>query len=215
FEEQIELHNYGSREAIVPLEIRVGGDFSHIFAVKRRMLGERSGAAADSGTFTQRGPKEYCMEAPDDRQGVRVLLRFDRLAREADMHSGRLRFQLTVPPEGSAELHLECDARGPAAQAVSPRGPAPTLESPPTVRARGDLGGALVRAYDRAMRDLYALAIRGRTIGLTEGDESVAYAAGIPWYIALFGRDALITSHMTLPYAPAFAAGSLRALSRL
>jgi glycogen debranching enzyme len=38
-------------------------------------------------------------------------------------------------------------------------------------------------------------------------------AAGLPWFMALFGRDSLITSYEMLPFAPELAATSLRALA--
>jgi N-terminal domain of (some) glycogen debranching enzymes len=37
-------------------------------------------------------------------------------------------------------------------------------------------------------------------------------AAGVPWYVALFGRDSLITSVQALPFIPDAAAGALRLL---
>ncbi|EQD47222.1 amylo-alpha-1,6-glucosidase protein, partial [mine drainage metagenome] len=40
-------------------------------------------------------------------------------------------------------------------------------------------------------------------------------AAGIPWFVSLFGRDALTASFQTLAVSPRFALGSLRALGSL
>ncbi|MHB8877202.1 MAG: amylo-alpha-1,6-glucosidase [Myxococcaceae bacterium] len=40
-------------------------------------------------------------------------------------------------------------------------------------------------------------------------------AAGVPWFVSLFGRDALIVSLQTLALAPRFAVGTLRALAAL
>jgi glycogen debranching enzyme len=39
-------------------------------------------------------------------------------------------------------------------------------------------------------------------------------AAGIPWFVAAFGRDALLTAYFLLPYRPDVAAGTLRYLAR-
>ena len=40
-------------------------------------------------------------------------------------------------------------------------------------------------------------------------------AAGIPWFLSLFGRDALTVSLQTMSLSPRFALGSLRALGAL
>ena len=38
-------------------------------------------------------------------------------------------------------------------------------------------------------------------------------AAGLPWFMALFGRDSLITSYQMLPFKPELAGATLRALA--
>jgi glycogen debranching enzyme len=40
-------------------------------------------------------------------------------------------------------------------------------------------------------------------------------AAGLPSFMALFGRDSLLTAYMTLPFQPRLAATTLRALAAL
>jgi len=40
-------------------------------------------------------------------------------------------------------------------------------------------------------------------------------AAGIPWFVALFGRDSLITAMQTSLVYPAFARGALEILGEL
>jgi glycogen debranching enzyme len=43
---------------------------------------------------------------------------------------------------------------------------------------------------------------------------SVAVAAGAPWFMALFGRDSLLSSYLALPLEPELALGTVRALAR-
>jgi glycogen debranching enzyme len=44
-------------------------------------------------------------------------------------------------------------------------------------------------------------------------DEATLPAAGLPWFMALFGRDSLLTSFQALPYLPTLAATTLRVLA--
>lgn len=49
---------------------------------------------------------------------------------------------------------------------------------------------------------------------MTHTDDGSYVAAGIPWYVALFGRDSLITSRFCLPFNPSIARESLCLLAR-
>jgi glycogen debranching enzyme len=84
----------------------------------------------------------------------------------------------------------------------------------------------LRRAYRRSIQDFAALQIlpaADTTAGLDspapggagDGRDEFIIAAGIPWYMTLFGRDSLITAYQALPFFPAAAKGTLRALARL
>ncbi|HEY3101253.1 MAG TPA: amylo-alpha-1,6-glucosidase [Methylomirabilota bacterium] len=59
----------------------------------------------------------------------------------------------------------------------------------------------------RSRHDLHLL--------LTETADGFVPYAGIPWYVAPFGRDALITASQLLPFEPEIARGTLRYLARL
>ena len=59
----------------------------------------------------------------------------------------------------------------------------------------------------RSRHDLHLL--------LTETPDGFVPYAGIPWYVAPFGRDALITALQLLPFEPEIARGTLRYLARL
>jgi glycogen debranching enzyme len=71
-------------------------------------------------------------------------------------------------------------------------------------RALDDLGALRMRRVDKD-----AVAHGG------DGIEEMVPAAGIPWFVSLFGRDALVVSLQTLSLSPGLAAGSLQALAAL
>ena len=67
---------------------------------------------------------------------------------------------------------------------------------------------ALTLTYEASLSDLGALRMHpDLTSGVT------LPAAGLPWFMALFGRDSLITSFQALPYLPGLAATTLHALA--
>ena len=62
------------------------------------------------------------------------------------------------------------------------------------------------RVMERSLVDLASLRI--------DGDDGVLLAAGVPWFLTVFGRDALIAAWMALPVDPKLAAATLRHLAR-
>lgn len=64
-------------------------------------------------------------------------------------------------------------------------------------------------AFDRSVTDLAALRMRA-----SSGSTPLP-AAGMPWFMAIFGRDTIITSLQTLIFGPHLAIGALDALAQL
>ena len=55
----------------------------------------------------------------------------------------------------------------------------------------------------------------GMRMGTTAHPDDTFLAAGVPWYLTLFGRDSIWAARMLLPIDLGPAAGTLRALARL
>ena len=66
----------------------------------------------------------------------------------------------------------------------------------------------LSATYRRSLVDLAAL----RFSPLSAGRRSLP-AAGLPWFMTMFGRDSIFTSLQALPFAPELAATTLRELA--
>jgi glycogen debranching enzyme len=67
---------------------------------------------------------------------------------------------------------------------------------------------SIARTYRASLSDLAALRIHPDL-----SEHATLPAAGLPWFMAMFGRDTLITSLQTLPYLPGLAATTLRVLA--
>jgi glycogen debranching enzyme len=68
---------------------------------------------------------------------------------------------------------------------------------------------AAVQLYMKSLVDVAALRFRPDTM-----PEHSLPAAGLPWFMALFGRDSLLTSYQMLPFNPELAATTLHALAQ-
>ncbi|MGZ6260881.1 MAG: amylo-alpha-1,6-glucosidase, partial [Candidatus Limnocylindrales bacterium] len=65
----------------------------------------------------------------------------------------------------------------------------------------------LQKALERSLGDLAMLR--------SQLDDQTFYAAGVPWFVALFGRDSLVAAHEVLAFDTQLAADTLRLLARL
>jgi hypothetical protein len=114
------------------------------------------------------------------------------------------RWQLEVPANGAAQIGWRAelaDERAVVASASS--APGWDAAAVPATEPR------LRRWVDRALEDLAALRITLR------GQDEPFLAAGAPWFLTMFGRDALWAAQFLLPLDPGLALSTVRALARL
>ncbi|MET8473095.1 glycogen debranching N-terminal domain-containing protein [Streptomyces sp. NPDC006422] len=121
-----------------------------------------------------------------------------------DVRGTDLVWRLRLEPHGEAELRLTVTAHphgGPQLAAEPVRGGEHGLRDAPD-----DLDKACAQGLSDL--DLLTVAVPG-----LDGEPVSVPAAGVPWFLTLFGRDSLLTSYFMLPYRPALAAGTLSALA--
>ncbi|MET9498437.1 glycogen debranching N-terminal domain-containing protein [Streptomyces sp. NPDC006552] len=116
----------------------------------------------------------------------------------------RLGWRLSLPAHGRAEVRLRVTAH--------PHGgaPAAALRTDPDARQLDGPGGELGLACAQGLADLDLLTVPATGVA---GTPVAVPAAGVPWFLTLFGRDSLLTSYFMLPHRPALAAGTLSALA--
>lgn len=207
--EDLVLRNYGGEPAGVAVVVEIAADFADLFAVK---LGKPAG---DEPVTVTADAEEWSAATRHGQSARAVHVRAAGAAATPD----GLSFRVVVAPHGEwrtslgvfaevdgAELPMRFPLDSPPERATPVRQIVEWQRSKPTVRA-GSL--ALRLTVARSEEDLAAL----RLADPTEPDLTVI-AAGAPWFMALFGRDSLITSSLTLAFAPDLAVGTLRALAR-
>ncbi|MGQ5655164.1 amylo-alpha-1,6-glucosidase [Streptomyces sp. EKR5.2] len=135
-----------------------------------------------------------CRPAPDavdTRQG------------DAPSTARTLTWHLPLDEHGESELQLTVRAQPHGLPYEPPGAPHPPRQAP---TATDDLS----RTCERGLADIDLLTI---PVTGVDGDPVHVPAAGIPWFLTLFGRDSLLTSYFLLPYRPDAAAATLSALA--
>jgi glycogen debranching enzyme len=228
-EDRIRIHNYTMHPERCLLTLTLDADFADIFevrGVRRATRGERAPAAVDAQAvrFEYHG-----LDGRTRRPLVTVSEPATQMPPEpADGGAASgpstgvvLGFDWTIAPGGDRTLsiHVTSDVTsGAPARAIRQA----RVSSPPptdpeaahrawhaTSTAVSSSHAGAERAFRRSMSDLRLLVDPGPA----EGERYVA--AGIPWYVTLFGRDSIITSLQLLSIRPQVAADTLVVLARL
>ena len=207
--ENIEVRNYSSLPLVVPIELAVTVDFADVFAVKEGRgdpEGQHSYEARDASMLFSWRHGEINRRAELSTTGPPPIV-----------SAGGFRWIAEIAPGETWEVDLDL-AVAIGERWITRRHHHPDLPDAarrnrewmlerPTLRTTD---GRLSDAYSTAIEDLSALRLHD-----PEGIRRPTIAAGAPWYMALFGRDALITSYMALPVDRDLALGVLDALAEL
>jgi len=188
------------------LELTADADFADLFELRAdRRTYERPGAEHTAQPVHGGVRFDYRRDDWHSRTVVECEPAPDSVRETPDGGTARtLRWQLALEPHGRAELRLLVHARPHTPVLPVPRRTA-HVPSP-----SGPGASDLDRAFDQGMTDLDLLTVHATGV---DGEDLAVPAAGSPWFLTLFGRDSLLTSHFLLPYAPETAAATLSALA--
>jgi glycogen debranching enzyme len=111
-------------------------------------------------------------------------------------------FDLDLPPRGALDLELDFEVS---------EGEDGELAARVTRRLYSE--GARVSSDDRLFNRILARSLDDLELLQSELDGHSYFAAGVPWFATLFGRDSLITAFETLSFVPGVAESTLRLLA--
>ncbi|MER5702753.1 glycogen debranching N-terminal domain-containing protein [Micromonospora sp. NPDC002296] len=213
FHEQLTILNHD--EKAVDLEIRMdaGADFADLFEVKDEILNKKG---------------ETYAEAEADR--LRLGYRRGNFRRETVISSSQtarydrngFAYSVHLEPNGqwSTDIDVETVAVGPGGRDLRMGLRMPSHERPALQRDLEEWVAAapkvnsecehLARTYRRSLIDLAALRFSPLSLG-----GQMLPAAGLPWFMTMFGRDSILTCLQAMPFAPDLSRTTLRLLGSL
>jgi len=209
--EDVTVQNHSDRPQTVMIEVQYGADFADLFEVKDRK--PKRGQLR-----TELGENAATLIYSRDEFRRDTVLGFSE---EFQVGERTARFELHLSPRGTWQTCIDV---APVADGAENRlhhgertfgNPKPNMPTTfeqwmaqaPTLETDNDV---LRHTYRKSLIDLAALRFRP----LKDLSFSLP-AAGLPWFMALFGRDSLITAYQALPFQPHLARTSLEALTAL
>ena len=209
FEETIEIENHGKEPVELDVKLEVAADFADLFEVKDKMA--KVGQVytnVDDGTLTLGYRRDDFVRETVVKSNKKGELRGDGFV-----------FKVKLAAQSSWSVTFDVSARGRRAdieEVERPRITSALLDPSRDKNLQAWVAGAprliatwdpLNKIYRRSLVDLAALRFE---TGITPGSLP---AAGLPWFMAVFGRDSVLTSFQSLPFVPELAAATLRALA--
>lgn len=203
--ETIAVHNLGDEDTAMTVTLTADSDFADLFAVKEgRIAGGGCELNASDSAL-------HLTDRRDSGRGLNITATGDPV-----VQPGSLSWRIVVPRHSSWQTVVYCQPI--IEHRAVPMNLCEDDEDSPTNKIRQwratatslTAGGpGLTAVLQRTESDLGALR-------MDDPVDGTAYvAAGAPWFMALFGRDSLLTSWMALLLDSALALGTLRQLAKL
>jgi glycogen debranching enzyme len=226
--EQIAVFNTASESISCELRLRCAADFADLFEIKSGVRDRSASIVAAAGAgrrslrfhyevpgflaettirierceIVDESTEHVVAEARPRIKGTDVVWRLDLPPRcalltlvKVGLSVNKVTFEPMVENFGGPQQHVMGASSG-------------WLERIPTFEAENSL---LTNVLRQSVVDLAALRVTGDLLG----ESYVLPAAGLPWFMTLFGRDTLITSLQTLWVGPRLARGALHLLGAL
>jgi glycogen debranching enzyme len=215
--EDLDLSNNSMKPVRFQLEIALRCDFADLFEVKSGHIVRRGQITTQWSETRQRLRTAYANQ--DFRRAVTALV--SRASGKAVSANGRLSFDVALGPgeawhacllyaleDGEQQFHAPKDCVGQSHESRHAETMAEWLNTVARIETSNE---EFYRLFRQALEDMAALRLP------ITGTDHVAFlpAAGLPWFVAPFGRDCLVVSLQNILIYPEFARGALEILGSL
>jgi glycogen debranching enzyme len=212
FDEDLTVLNHSGQEVEFTVRVEMGSDFADLFEIKHKR--QKKGRTTPSVAENE----------------LRLIYRREAFHREAvittsapgQIDRSGMTFVIRIGPhdEWTTQLHVATMIYGARGEDVRVTTPLGVRRSANAIRAEQDeliaqapkLGcdcQPLAGAYRQSLNDLAALRYESITLGVR------LLAAGLPWFMTLFGRDSIFTSLQVLPFLPSLVTPTIQMLAAL
>jgi glycogen debranching enzyme len=214
--EKITVRSFAEHPVRFELRLRVGTDFADLFEIKDIVRDRSDQIRTTHDAEGQRMSFHYAADGFEAAAHVRA-------PGAARIDGDAFVWDVALEPRGdwktAVQVEVEHPWRGDEERAHESFGESwrraddaltAWMDRAPVLESDSD---ALEAIYRQSITDLAALRVHGTLPG--SGREFTLPAAGLPWFMTLFGRDTLITAFMSVWVGPELARGGLDTLALL
>ncbi|MEU5566646.1 amylo-alpha-1,6-glucosidase [Micromonospora musae] len=213
FREQIIILNHDERPVDLEVRIDAGSDFADLFQVKDEILNKKGELYSEvesdclrlgyrRGNFVRETAIVSSAPARYDREGLAYTVHLE----PNEQWETRIDVSTTALGPGGRDLRLGVSTHG-AERLALQHDLEKWIKNAPKLNSQHE---ALSSTYRRSLVDLAALRFSPLSLG-----GATLPAAGLPWFMTMFGRDSILTCLQTLPFTPALSKTTLRILASL
>ncbi|RKN27111.1 amylo-alpha-1,6-glucosidase [Micromonospora musae] len=213
FREQIIILNHDEKPVDLEVRIDAGSDFADLFQVKDEILNKKGELYSEvesdclrlgyrRGNFVRQTAIVSSAPARYDRDGLAYTVHLE----PNEQWETRIDVSTTAVGPGGRDLRLGVSTHG-AERLALQHDLEKWIKNAPKLNSQHE---ALSSTYRRSLVDLAALRFSPLSLG-----GATLPAAGLPWFMTMFGRDSILTCLQTLPFTPALSKTTLRILASL
>ncbi|MFD2766498.1 glycogen debranching N-terminal domain-containing protein [Micromonospora eburnea] len=213
FRETVTILNHDEKAVDLEIRIAAGSDFADLFQVKDEILNKKGEIYSEPeqdrlrlgyrrGNFKRETVISASVPARYDHQGLAWTIHLE----PNEQWDTAIEVQTFAIGPSGRDLRMGLQVRETERQALQ-RDLEQWLANAPKVNTEHP---ELASTYRRSLIDLAAL----RFSPLSLGGQTLP-AAGLPWFMTMFGRDSILTCLQVLPFAPALSKTTLRILGAL
>ncbi|TDC79504.1 amylo-alpha-1,6-glucosidase [Micromonospora sp. KC606] len=213
FREQVVILNHDEKPVDLEIRMEAGSDFADLFQVKDEIVNKKGEIYAEAepdrlrlgyrrGNFVRETVISSSAPARYDRNGFGYTVHLE----PNEQWETRIDVQTVALGPGGRDLRMGLRAHGPGRLALQHDLEEWIAKAPKVNSEHEDLAAT----YRRSLVDLAAL----RFSPLSLGGQTLP-AAGLPWFMTMFGRDSILTCLQVLPFVPELSKTTLRILAAL
>jgi glycogen debranching enzyme len=215
--EDLDIRNYSGKPIHFILELALRSDFADLFEVKSKKLTRRGHIESDWKSDRQELATRYSYR--DFRRCL--VVRLECAGSKAVYANGRISFEIELAPEETWHACCVYDLEDNGRVRAAPMDCTHSFEQLESAQSLAlwkkvttqitTPNEEFYRLYRQSVEDMAAL----RLPRDEEHPQDLLTAAGVPWFVAVFGRDSLIASLQNIIVFPDFARGTLQRLADL